>query len=519
MQRPARSDSLLMAALAALAAILIRLIHLERLGISHWDEGEYVRAARLLADHFTQGLAHLAPEHAPPLVPVLISLSFRLFGPYDFAAILVSAVTGGLTVGLVFWILDRAAGRAAAWGGAIILALCPLHLVYSRMALTDATFTCFHALGLLLSLARIAPAPPSRAFAIRLWLNGLLLGLTTAAAMFTKYQGLIVWLSAACFEALIVAAAALRRRRGAAPASPILLPARAGSLLLALAVAWLCWLPWRLFVLRTYGPTAMHEQHGLFIRPLSDLPQAAFDSSLILLAVLWIWARWAGLLAAVGALPAWRAQRNGTAALLGWGLAYGFAWLLYTPFIRLLTPLLPLLSLLGGVALGALWNAEGSARRAWAGRLMTLLVVGLMAFHAAEALRWRSDGYRRLGDRFDEIAALRAGLPLVVRLAHPITFYQRDWPHAMMSDPDAPIELYGRRFLLLVDTSVDLIPASRRLMDLWRPHAELIWTAENDRLPPTIFNPPARDDIGPMRGAWPIPPHRTHFLLYEVNLE
>src|SRR5690242_17123770 len=70
-----------------------------QLGLTHFDEGVYATAG--LWEQLPRGLAAIDPAvipYAPPGLPVLIGLSYAVFGVADSSAIFVSLACGTLAI-------------------------------------------------------------------------------------------------------------------------------------------------------------------------------------------------------------------------------------------------------------------------------------------------------------------------------------------------------------------------------------------------------------------------------------
>src|SRR5262249_11803151 len=109
-------------------------------GLTHYDEGSYALAGKWLAT-FGRTSHRFSPGFAPGLFPGLVGVFFALFGIHDYVAIAVSAVAGSMTAGLLYTIGTRRFGARVGIVAALFLATAEYHLVFSRLALTDATFT------------------------------------------------------------------------------------------------------------------------------------------------------------------------------------------------------------------------------------------------------------------------------------------------------------------------------------------------------------------------------------------
>jgi hypothetical protein len=199
---------LVLALIVALAAT-VRLWRLTHLELSHWDEGAYTLGAEWLASGGQAGKA-MSPYYAPPLFPVAVAGSFLVFGVSAPMAVLVSALFGAAGVAAQYALVRRVWGPAAGLAAALLLATCDYHIIYSRMALTDSTFSFFVLVALAASVRALATGT-RRAWAV--------VGVTAGLAQNTKYHGLAVLAVVTVYSALAGIARHRRRSAGPSPAA------------------------------------------------------------------------------------------------------------------------------------------------------------------------------------------------------------------------------------------------------------------------------------------------------------
>jgi 4-amino-4-deoxy-L-arabinose transferase-like glycosyltransferase len=230
---------------ATLMGAVIRAWGMHRLGLDHFDEGIYAISGLWVTS--PRGMAALNPEvvpYAPPLYPLLVGVSYLLFGVSDFAAILVSIAIGTMTIPLVGWIgryaFGRGAGAAAAW----LSAMSGPHIAFSRAALTDTTALFTFLLAL---------AAGMRLLERQNLIRGILLGLAVGLAQNAKYNGFLAlpivfmaWLTGLVHSG--------NRGQG-----PLLRSAAFGSLAVIVAAA--CYWPWYSFVESHGGYAALIQHH------------------------------------------------------------------------------------------------------------------------------------------------------------------------------------------------------------------------------------------------------------------
>jgi dolichyl-phosphate-mannose-protein mannosyltransferase len=176
-------ESLVVIALTMVGAV-IRLWSPGHIGLIHFDEGIYALAGLWVFS--PRGLLDLDPTlipYAPPGFSILVGLSYLFFGVGDVAAVLVSIVSGTLTIPAVGWVARRTFGGGAGAAAAALTALSGAHITFSRMALVDASFLLFWVLAIGQGQRFLERPKPARA---------VLLGLAVGIAQLFKYNG---WIS------------------------------------------------------------------------------------------------------------------------------------------------------------------------------------------------------------------------------------------------------------------------------------------------------------------------------------
>jgi len=230
---PGRSREILAVTILTLAGASIRAWSLGRLGLVHFDEGIYALAG--LWSISPRGLQSLDPTsiaYSPPGFPIMVGLSYLWFGISDTSAILISIVCGTATIPLVAWLALRTFGRGAGAAGAALAAFAAVHVSFSRMALTDASFLLAFLLALGQGQRFLERPNPARA---------IFLGLSVGVAQLFKYNG---WISGMIVALAVLVGHIVKRKE---------LSARTVCTawvwgLLAISVAAVVYWPWFQFV-------------------------------------------------------------------------------------------------------------------------------------------------------------------------------------------------------------------------------------------------------------------------------
>ena len=160
------------------------------------SDGRYAAASRTMAESGRwlmpeiDGRPHLTK---PPLTYWAEAAAMKALGPSEFAARLPSALAGSLVILGVWWLGRRLYGHLAGLCAAAVLSVMPLHVVVSRLTLTDALLSLFWFMSIAGGLLSVLEPKRNRWPAI-LW-TGVALGwLTKPLAPWGAVGILAVWL-------------------------------------------------------------------------------------------------------------------------------------------------------------------------------------------------------------------------------------------------------------------------------------------------------------------------------------
>lgn len=243
----------LIAAGFTLLGLYLRIAHLSRDAVEHFDEGIY---SSVLWYDFQFGIPYPGREfYAPPFFGWLISLSDLVPALQDFSPLVPAIAFGTLTIPAAWWVARLWYGGAAGLFAAAIVSMSEFHIIYSRMALTDVVclFWMFLAVGM-----------GALSIQTRCLRRAVLSGLLCGIGWWTKYTG---WLPLA----ILLAGTSLwwgRKGRKEIPAARFL------QLQFATAVtAILVFLPWWLKLQPVGGYSAVAANHAGYLADWNrDLP-------------------------------------------------------------------------------------------------------------------------------------------------------------------------------------------------------------------------------------------------------
>ena len=333
-QRPSRREIVLLAVVLAVG-IALRGYALSKSAVEHFDEGVYASNIYFGPPDYAYPLQKF---YAPPLLPALIEAGMIAGLAPNLAALLPSFLAGCGTIVAVWWFGRSWFTPAAGLAAATLVSLSNFHILYSTAALTDAL------LGLWLILA-IDAASRSLFHEDYRWAVGA--GVYTGLAWWTKYNG---WLP------LAIEAAALPLMWLAIRPDRKQLLGWLACLATTMVVAVIVWSPYYLSLQSQGGYAPIAENHAKYVVGfagwINSLSRQAanylvVESALNKLAIP------LGVAAAVLAAVSGFANNRriiGLSLLAAWFGGLFFATPMYTPYPRLLLPLLIAVWLSAGLA-------------------------------------------------------------------------------------------------------------------------------------------------------------------------
>ncbi len=387
-------------AVAVLLALLLggaaRFHAIDQAALTHWDEGPYVGFPLGVAPY--QRGEPLA-IYSPPLYPLLNQAALSLLGADPRVGVGVAALLGLACVLLAGLLARRLFGAAAGAVAALIVALDPLHVTYSRMALTETTFTAAFLCALLLF---------QRAFESKRILPWVLAGGASGLTLAAKYHGFLPLVAAALVAVLEPIALRPRNAAERAPFLRLRLPQLVAAGLAFLPfLALVLWFIHAQMGLDVFAATRREWVHGFHAWTAAALLRCLWDS------VMRFGTPALLVLAPIGALLAWRQDRRAALLVLAPLLLLLLVLVPYQCYTRLIVPASVLLAPLAALASAriAAWLAPARSRA------LALLLVALALATGApaltEALCFRSRAYPDMARQLAARLAAEPG-PVVV---------------------------------------------------------------------------------------------------------
>ncbi len=327
----------------------LRLYRINEIGLSHYDAGVYAQSGLWPWTgqfHFAQGY------FSPPLYPFLIGLVNAVAGsPIDWAGPLISAIAATTLIPVGFLVARGWSGERAGLMAALLLAVDPGQILFSRIGLTDELFSLLLIAGFALSLNATEHGG---------WGRIVSAGLVVGLAWNTKYHG------------FLAAGLAVGSLVGSNPLQ------RASRLTLISLIALVIYLPWALWFHVEQGYHTLIEHQRGYFRGLAGWPDASLRG---LLSWAIIGPPLVFLVPLIDAIRTWDHQhrlRTTTAVALPFML---LAMMSPTIF-RLIGPVL----LLGFALVGA-WTARGRQLR-WGLLLPLAILLFLPGLYSPYARLW-----------------------------------------------------------------------------------------------------------------------------------
>ena len=474
---------MLLTLLALLVGGWLRLFGLEQLHLTHWDEGPYVGWAMGVLPYLEREPLAI---YAPPLYPLLCRALFYFTGPDPTLALYVSASFGICCILLVGLLTRRLFGGTAGGLAALCLALDPLQVTYSRMALTETAFTAFLLLALLLLCVALERGR---------MLAAVFAGIATGLAGCSKYHG---------FLPLLALGATLLIEPFARPVwrtgeTLTRLRSRIRTLLVAgfSALPILLLLLW--FIHRQMGLDRFLETRGTWVMGFSPWAIAASLSALAE-SVFRFGAPALLLLAPVGFLiAAGKRPPGSTLLLLVTILLLLLILIWYRSYTRLYVPLAALLTPLGALALSSAASKFFPARK-WSGATLLALIACAVSMPSLQSsVRFRSDSYPRMARLLEAQVRRQPGAVILVAQQALYPYLAQDVAAQTftITEPEALNRLESGDFsYILTDRRLERHERVQPYLDKYRDGLQPILTLENRLRRPILF-----DRLGPLEYA------------------
>lgn len=242
--RPPTRGEWIYLAIVLLLAAAARFADFSQLDVEHFDEGVY--ASNAYCGHLTPAYQYpLRHLYAPPLWPAILEWTIILLG--DEAVMLPGILFGIATVALVWWVARTWYGPTGAALACTLLAFFDIHVMFSRTALTDVPMAFFMLAGVFAGWQTMMTRSPY-------WLAAA--GVLAGLAWDTKYNG---WLTLAVIGSASIAWRYVERKD--ADVVDTRPPIRA---LVIAAIAFVIWLPVLFGMSDVGGYASVRENHAQY---------------------------------------------------------------------------------------------------------------------------------------------------------------------------------------------------------------------------------------------------------------
>lgn len=322
-----------------LGAAIIRFWNFGSLGYQHWDEYFFISGADVVSRHLRKGFESVDSVIAP-LVSLTDGTLFHVFGVNGWIPLAVSATYGTLSAVALYFLGSRLFGNAVGLIAAAILATAEYSVMYSRMALAEATFLFW----LIMSVLFVWLGFTRRRFGY--W---VLAGVSSGLLLNTKYDGAFPLVLAASWLVVEFVVDRVRGRSGLLSNAWSEYAPRVVGVAGMVAIALLLFTPWILKLAGNPGFHVFFAQHaGFFLTKTPPIFVAWYfwlfaSPPTVVLAV-------AGI--AVAVVRFTRADRLLLIYTAGWVIAI----FMFDPYPREALSLLPAVAIWAARAIVELWK-------------------------------------------------------------------------------------------------------------------------------------------------------------------
>lgn len=475
-------NTILVAGVVLLAGV-IRFWNFGSIGYEHWDEFYFLGGADIVSRTWPHGLGAISWA-ITPLVPYTDGTLFHFFGINNWMPFAVSATYGTLSALALYFLGSRLFGSAVGLIAAAVLATAVFSVMYSRMALADATFGFW----IIASVLFIWLGFTRRR--IGYW---VLAGVCTGLALNTKYIGPFPLILAVTWVAVeFIVDLVGRRHESASKTISEYLPSAIGVTVM-IVVALLLFAPW-VYKLDHVPGFAVFFAHNARFATQKTPPNFIvwyywlFTSPLTVL--------FAGAGIAVGLVRFTRADRLMLIYTAGWFVAV----MTFDAYPREALSLLPGVAIWAGRAVVEVWTMVRASRphvpfaAAAAAAACAIAILLGQVVTLPSILSLRTQGYADAG-----VIAARyqsTGSTLVVRAQDSAFLYLKDaivfraTPAVIQVLDDEPSNV-----VFMTDLTVAAYPQISDFFALNRDHLQVIAKVPNPLFPEVLLQPATADKL------------------------
>lgn len=478
-------NTLVVAGIAAVAAG-IRFWNIQWLGYSHWDEYYFIADAKTVGQIWPKGFGRIG-WFVTPLTSYTDGTLFHFLGVHTWIPMAASALYGTAAAVAVYWLGSRLFGRAVGLIAAAVLATAEFSVMFSRMALADATFDFWLILSLLLIWLGF-----TRGF-LRYYVLG---GVSSGLLLNSKYDGACVLIFAVAWVLAEFAFDLLGRSQALTQLLSAYRVRIVGTaILVGIAIALFAPFLIKLAVWPGLQIVLTHNEANVVGSSVIKTPPTylfqyfwLFTSAPTVLLAL------AGILA--GVIRFTQADRFLLLCTAGWIVAI----MLFPPYPREALSLLPPVAIWAGRAVLELYSwARGRSPRfgLLAGAAASLCVAAMLvgdAIPTAHALSLRTVGYKQAGA---VAARYQANGDDVFVRTQPVALLYVKTEYSLYPTPgvEQALNEKGTRAVLMTDQTVSWYQLTEQFFQLNRDHLQVLQRIPNPMYDEVLLQPATSDRL------------------------
>ncbi len=426
--------NLVLIAILTVIGFWVRFITFNKNELTHWDEGIYSFAGLWWA---TKGGAGIPPfvhiKYSPPLYPLLSSFLFIIFGNSAKAPIFTSILLGTLSIPTIYFLGKKLFNGKIGLLASAFLCVCEYHIIYSKMALTEATFLFFFLISIYFIYKAI--------WEINLY-NFILVGISIAITSSIKYAGIFTLL---IFSLSLLILTTLRKNN---KKHAIILK----YFLITLVIVAIFNLPWVMLIINKVGIRNFFNHFLSFsIKKTTNILRTNPKHILCFLS-LWISAPIL-VLSVLGFLWSFYKPRFENIFLILWFTTYFFALTLYSPYPRLTLPLIPVIILFASSGFQSITSPLRNYKFISSAIITLLLIFSL--YNSKDTILFYANSYKIAGDIINKKTPIDASIFLRTQANLPFYISRKVYSLEESNDLYSQVKNVGTSIFLVWDLTID----------------------------------------------------------------